>query len=114
MAGDTGREMNIISELFAPVPLIALALTVFVLILVWVLARCFSMPPAFKIKEEFRDEVRYMLINEELTKIAQAKQEKERAEKEAAEKEREKRIAERKAAKEAAAAEAGIGGGGKG
>jgi len=102
--------MNIISELFAPVPMIALAITVFVFAVVWALTRYFSLPPEFKLKEEFRDEVRYMLENEELTKIAQAKQEKERAEKEAAEKERERRIAEKKAAKEAAAAEAGIGG----
>jgi len=96
--------MNIISELFAPIPMIALAIAVFVLALVWVLSRYFSMPPAFKIKEEFRDEVRFMLINEELSKIAQEKAEAERLEKEAAEKEREKRIAEKKAAREAAQA----------
>jgi hypothetical protein len=105
--------MKVIYELFAPIPMVALAITLFVLALVWVLSRYLSMPPAFKIKEEFRDEVRFMLINEELTKIAQAKAEVERAEKEAAEKERERRIAEKKAAKEAAANE-GSGGGGKG
>jgi len=96
--------MGIISELFAPIPMIALAIAVFVLALVWVLSRYFCLPPEYKLKEEFRDEVRYMLINEELSKIAQAKAEAERLEKEAAEKEREKRIAEKKAAKEAAKA----------
>jgi hypothetical protein len=95
--------MSAISELFAPIPLIALAITLFVLTLVWALTRFFRMPPEFKIKEEFRDEVRFMLINEELSKIAQAKAEAERLEREAAEKEREKRIAEKKAAREAAA-----------
>jgi len=94
--------MNTLFELFAPIPLIALAITVFVFVLVWVLSRYFSLPPEFKMKEEFRDEVRYMLINEELTKIAAEKAEKDRLEREAAEKEREKRIAEKKAAKEAA------------
>jgi len=94
--------MNAISEIFAPIPMIALALAVFVFVLVWVLSRYFSLPPEFKMKEEFRDEVRFMLINEELTKIAAEKAEKDRLEREAAEKEREKRIAEKKAAKEAA------------
>jgi hypothetical protein len=94
--------MNAISELFAPIPLIALAITVFVLAVVWILTRYFSLPPEFKLKEEFRDEVRFMLVNEELEKIAQAKAEVERAEKEAAEKERERRLAEKKAAREAA------------
>jgi hypothetical protein len=113
MAGDTGGEVNIISELFVPVPLIALAIAVFVLVLVWVLSRYFSLPPEFKLKEEFRDEVRFMLISEELGKIAKVKADAEKAEREAAEKERERRIAEKKA-KEAAEAEGGAAGGGKG
>jgi flagellar biosynthesis/type III secretory pathway M-ring protein FliF/YscJ len=109
MAGNKGGKVRIISELFAPVPLIALAITIFVFALVWVLSRNVRMPPEFKLKEEFRDEVRFMLINEELSKIAAEKAEAERLEKEAAEKEREKRLAEKKAAREAAAE-----GGGKG
>jgi len=96
--------VNIISELFAPIPLVALAIALFALALTWVLARCFRMPPEFKLKEEFRDEVRFMLISEELSKIAKAKADAEKAEREAEEKERERRLAEKKA-KEAAAAE---------
>jgi len=96
--------MKVITELFDPVPLVAMGIIVFVLAFVWVVSRYFRMPPEYKLKEEFRDEVRFMLINEELGKIAQARAEAERLEKEAAEKEREKRIAERKAAKEAAQA----------
>jgi len=97
--------VNIISELFAPIPLVALAIALFVLALTWVLSRCFRMPPEFKMKEEFRDEVRFMLISEELAKIAKAKADAEKAEREAEEKERERRLAEKKAAKEAAEAE---------
>jgi len=102
--------MNVISELFAPIPSVALALALFVLTLTWVLSRCFRLPPEFKLKEEFRDEVRFMLISEELGKIAKAKADAEKAEKEAAEKERERRLAEKKA-KEAAEAGGDIGGG---
>jgi hypothetical protein len=102
--------MSVISDLFAPVPLVALAITVFVLAVVWFLSRYFSLPPEFKLKEEFRDEVRYMLISEELSKIAKAKADAEKAEKAAEEAaaaaEKERKAAER-AAKEAAA---GVGG----
>jgi len=96
--------MSIISELFAPIPLIALAITVFVLALVWVLSRYFSMPPEFRLKEEFRDEVRFMLISEELSKAAKAKADAEKAAKEAAEREEERLAAEKKAKEEAEAA----------
>lgn len=102
--------MNTIYEFFASVPMVAFVITVFVLALVWVLARCFRMPPAFMLKEEFRDEVRYKLVHEAISKVAKEKADAEKAQAEAEEAAAEKEKME-KAAKEKQAAEAN---GGKG
>jgi hypothetical protein len=97
--------MSVILELFSPVPIVALAVAVFGLILVWALSRYFRMPAGFRLKEEFRDEVRYMLINEEISKVAREKVDAEKAAAEAAEEEmeKEKERKKREAAERAAA-----------
>jgi flagellar biosynthesis/type III secretory pathway M-ring protein FliF/YscJ len=95
--------MNVVLDLFAPIPIVALAVTAFVLVLVWILSRYFRMPSEFRLKEEFRDEVRYMLISEEIGNIAKAKADAEKAAEEAEEAEREKEREKRR--KEAAAKE---------
>ncbi|MDR3013499.1 MAG: hypothetical protein LBU70_09885 [Chitinispirillales bacterium] len=62
--------MDLLKEFFAPISIPVLALIIAVFVLVWVLAKCFRLPPGFAVKEDFRDEVRFRLFNERLMESA--------------------------------------------
>ena len=58
--------MDLLQELLGPIPLIAVALVVLALVILWALSKFFRLPANFAIKEELREEIRFRLFDEQM------------------------------------------------
>ena len=65
-------HMELLSEFFAPIPLVALGLVIFGLVAFWAFARFFRMPEGFKKSEAVRDDIRFKLVERDLIEEAEA------------------------------------------
>jgi len=56
--------MDILQEFLGPIPLAALVLVVFVIIMIWMISKYFKLPEDFATKEMVREEIRYRLFDQ--------------------------------------------------
>jgi hypothetical protein len=64
--------MELLSEFFDHVPIVALGLAIFGLAAFWAVSRFFRMPDGFKKSEQTRDDIRFMLVEKDLIEEMEA------------------------------------------
>jgi hypothetical protein len=64
--------MNLISEFFNPVPIVALGLALFGLAVIWAFSRFFRMPEDFNKSQAVRDDIRFKLVEKDLIEEMEA------------------------------------------
>jgi hypothetical protein len=64
--------MELLSEFFNPVPIVALGLAIFGLVAFWAFSRFFRMPENFNKSQATRDDIRFKLVEKDLIEEMEA------------------------------------------